>query len=416
MGSLRLVDNGAIWTAGIPNGWQLVPLKYVVTKLNRIPNEDDPVLICTNKGIVIPRNEGNPGLISLTNAGYQGVEPGDLLIHGMDTWHGAIAVSDIRGQCTSVVHVCDSTQDKRFIAYYLRALAFRGVYKAFSNGVRQNTSDFRSWVKAGEIPLILPSFEKQRRIADYLDSNCAEIDEAIQSAESSLAEAKDYRKSLIAEEVMGRHLDSKTMAPSRNPWLGDMPADWKMERTKYCFEIRKRIIGHEGPDVLAVTNRGIQVKDLSSGKGQFARNYSNYQIVEPGDFIMNNLDLVTGWVDCSSLSGVTSPDYRVFRSRRDDLRNEYYRYLFQMLYLCRIYRDVSNVVEGVGWGRLQRRIFDNFLLPIPPIEDQLRIAKRIGQKMEALESFVNSKQSIIDDLKAYKQSLIYEVVTGKREV
>lgn len=401
-------------------GWNQRKFKHLYKEYSDAGHENEELLsVFLNRG-VIKYSESNGMQVHKPSESlekYQLVLPGCLVLNNQQAWRGSVGVSAYRGIVSPAYHVytpLDDGLDSRYMNYLARS-AMVPTFELCSHGVG-SIQRILSKTELANSDVLLPPFGEQRRIADYLDSNCAEIDEAIQSAESSLAEAKDYRKSLIAEEVMGRHLDSKTMAPSRNPWLGDMPADWKMERTKYCFEIRKRIIGHEGPDVLAVTNRGIQVKDLSSGKGQFARNYSNYQIVEPGDFIMNNLDLVTGWVDCSSLSGVTSPDYRVFRSRRDDLRNEYYRYLFQMLYLCRIYRDVSNVVEGVGWGRLQRRIFDNFLLPIPPIEDQLRIAKRIGQKMEALESFVNTKQSIIDDLKAYKQSLIYEVVTGKREV
>ena len=147
-----------------------VRLKDVLSKQSRQISDDDQIVICSNQGKVTYRGEKNPGLVSMTENGYQGVNPGDLLIHGMDTWHGAIAISGIRGKCTGVVHVCESRQSKRFIAYYLQSLAFRNVYKALSNGVRQNTSDFRSWQKAGSIPIVLPLLSEQCRIADYLDS------------------------------------------------------------------------------------------------------------------------------------------------------------------------------------------------------------------------------------------------------
>ena len=92
------------------------------------------------------------------------------MIHGMDTWHGAIAISQYDGMCTPVVHVCTSNQSVRFICYYLRMMAFTKVYKAISNGVRQNTSDFRSWDKAGSLWIALPSVEEQEEIADILDN------------------------------------------------------------------------------------------------------------------------------------------------------------------------------------------------------------------------------------------------------
>lgn len=90
--------------------------------------------------------------------------------------------------------------------------------------------------------------------------------------------------------------------------------------------------------------------------------------------------------------------------------------VFQALYLCRVYRDVANVADGAGWGRLQRRIFENFILPVPPLNEQYAIGNMISRELDSLTNVVQAKQSIIADLKAYKQSLVCEVVTGKREV
>ena len=94
----------------------------------------------------------------------------------MDTWHGAIALSDYEGKITRVVHVCDSAEDKRFIVYWLQYLAFQGVYKLISNGVRGNTSDFRSWDKVRNIYIALPNKVEQKAICDYLDKFSSEID------------------------------------------------------------------------------------------------------------------------------------------------------------------------------------------------------------------------------------------------
>ena len=103
------------WEHLIPVGWSETRLKHVLIKLERPVEPDHEIVICSNRGEVVFRGEKNPGLVSMTENGYQGVKSGDLLIHGMDTWHGAIAVSSIEGKCTGVVHVCDSTEDKRFI-------------------------------------------------------------------------------------------------------------------------------------------------------------------------------------------------------------------------------------------------------------------------------------------------------------
>ena len=416
MKSIRLIDNVEDWVGGIPKGWNRVPLKRIAWKLNRPTRPDDPIVVCTNKGKAEYRGEKSPGLVSLTGNGYQGVLSEDLLIHGMDTWHGAIAVSDISGQCTSVVHVCDSNENKRFLSYYLRALSFRGVYKAFSNGVRQNTSDFRSWMKAGEIPVVLPSLEAQRRIANYLDEKCAQIDRAIEAAEGSIEEYKAYKESIVSRAVtkgLDKHVEMKD---SGIEWLGWIPAHWSKTPIKRMFYISKTIAGKTGFDVLSITQRGLKVKDITSGEGQLAADYSNYQIVEPGDFAMNHMDLLTGWIDVSDRSGVTSPDYRVFKARRENIDKRYYLRVFQYYYFGRIFYGFCKGISSKGRWRLPADAFRNMQAPVPPLDEQRRIADYLDERCAQIDRAIAVKKSIIADLKAYKHSLIYEVVTGKREV
>lgn len=425
MGSLRLIDNAAIWTAGIPNGWQLVQLKHVVTKLNRVPNEDDSVLICTNKGTVIPRDEGNPGLISLTNAGHQGVEPGDLLIHGMDTWHGAIAVSSIRGQCTSVVHVCDSSQDKRFIAYYLRALAFRGVYKAFSNGVRQNTSDFRSWVKAGEIPLILPTIEEQRRIADYLDAKCAEIDAAEEAAEASIGDYLSMRHALISNAVThGVDGSNRARKDLGVPYVDGVPVFWS--KAKLVWLLSAFIdCPHETPDYSAdgpflVIRAGDQTEGGLVQDNMLRLDSGEYERRTRRSKLLAN-DIVYGregnWGKASIIPETDKyclgQRMMQFRCNESKLEPRFATYALNAEYVREQGRkdEVGSTSRHVNVGTIA-----NYWLAVPPIDEQLLIADYLDSKCAAVDCAIALKQSIIDDLKAYKQSLIYEVVTGKREV
>ncbi len=188
----------------IPSHWKLTRLGYICQKLNRPFSENATPLICSNNGQIIERSDKSLGLVSDKKEAFQGVKSGDLLIHGMDTWHGAIAVSKLSGKCTTVVHVCDSTENKPFIAYYLQMLAFKKVYKAISNGVRENTSDFRSWDKAGKIYITLPSKEEQLSIADYLDNKCGKIDAIIQDKQQQLEKLEQYKKATIFEYVTGK--------------------------------------------------------------------------------------------------------------------------------------------------------------------------------------------------------------------
>lgn len=200
----RFKPSGIFWQPEMPEHWIVRKLKYVLTKLRRDKKPEAELLVCTNKGTVIRRGESKMGLVSDDISIYQGVKQGDLLIHGMDTWHGAVAVSGEDGMCTPVVHVCDSNDDKRFVAYYLRNMARGRVFKLISNGVRQNTSDFRSWEKLAALPIILPPLAEQKAIVEYIEKKTAKIDELAAKLEDEVVKLKEYRERLVADVVTGQ--------------------------------------------------------------------------------------------------------------------------------------------------------------------------------------------------------------------
>lgn len=198
-------DSGIFYMAPMNATWLLTKIGYICTKLSRLFSSDDTALICSNKGKVLPRSEDAAGIMVSDDNAMQGIHSGDIAIHGMDTWHGAIALSQYDGKITRVVHVCDSTEDKRFIVYYLQHLAYRGVYKLISNGVRGNTSDFRSWDKVCDISIAVPkNKDEQKQICDYLDDICTKTEKIIAQKQEQLATLADYKKSLIYEYVTGK--------------------------------------------------------------------------------------------------------------------------------------------------------------------------------------------------------------------
>lgn len=184
--------------------WHLSKIGYECTKLARPFSPADMPLLCTNKGKVSPRPSDMTGKMVSEDNAMQGIHKGDIAIHGMDTWHGAIAMSEYDGKITRVVHVCDSKQDKRFIVYYLQQLAFNDVYKLISFGIRGNTSDFRSWDKVKDIYIPLPDIDEQRKISDNLDLECRYIEDIVSEKKKQLDALDAYKKSLIYEYVTGK--------------------------------------------------------------------------------------------------------------------------------------------------------------------------------------------------------------------
>lgn len=201
---VKMKDSGIFWQPRVPEHWNVTRLKYVITKLSRERRPEDELLVCSNSGEVRKRGESKLGLVANSDEIYQGVRKGDLLIHGMDTWHGAIAVSMYDGMCTPVVHVCDSTQEKEYIALYLRNMAAQKIFKLISNGVRQNTSDFRSWDKLARIPIPVPPITEQRDIIAYVSDKCNKVNSLITELEGEIEFLKEYKQKLIADCVTGQ--------------------------------------------------------------------------------------------------------------------------------------------------------------------------------------------------------------------
>lgn len=201
----EMKESGVFYMAPMNASWRLTKIGYICTKLSRSFVPEDTALICSNKGKVQVRADDLTGIMVSDDNAMQGIHAGDIAIHGMDTWHGAIALSEFDGKITRVVHVCDSTEDKRFIVYYMQHLAFQGVYKLISNGVRGNTSDFRSWDKVRDIWIAIPETkEEQAEICDYLDRQCMAVEEVIATKKEQLEVLGEYKKSLIFEYVTGK--------------------------------------------------------------------------------------------------------------------------------------------------------------------------------------------------------------------
>ena len=168
---------------------------------------------------------------------------------------------------------------------------------------------------------------------------------------------------------------------------------------------------------ISVTQKGLKVKDISTNEGQIAESYAGYQFVYPTDYVMNHMDLLTGWVDCSTMFGVTSPDYRVFRLR-DKENNDltYFKYVMQCCYMSRIFYSLGQGVSNLGRWRLQTSAFNNFMIPVPPLEEQCEIAEYLDTKISEIDTIIADKQKQIETIEEYKKSLIFEYVTGKKEV
>lgn len=418
----EMKDSGIEWIGAIPQDWKTDRLQWYLKEINvsNNPIQTQNILSLTIEAGVIPYAEkGNQGNKAKEDySQYKIAFPDTLVINSMNVIIGAVGISQYFGCVSPVYYVFEPIEgtDLRYIYYLFTNTGFQKEMRKYAKGILE----IRLRISSNDmLKRIVPSppFKEQQRIADYLDKMCAEIDAVLEKTRASIEEYKKLKQAVITQAVTKGIRGDRPMKDSGSVWFEEIPCNWVMKRIKYLFHIKKDIAGKEGYTVLSITQRGIQPKDLSKNEGQIAANYSQYQLLAPGDFAMNHMDLLTGWVDISKYSGVTSPDYRVFvldDAEKND--SSYYLYLMQMCYFNRIFYGLGQGVSGMGRWRLQADKFLNFPVVVPPVDEQKEIASYLNEKCSCIEVMIAKKQQYLTEIENYKKSLIYEYVTGKKEV
>lgn len=411
----EIKDSGIEWIGELPIDWGLSKIGQVYRLRNtKVSDIDYPPLSVTNKGIVPQLDTA-----AKTNAhdDRKLVKKGDFAINSRSDRRGSCGISNYDGS-VSLINTVLSPVGEMNPGYYdwlFHTIQFGDEFYRFGHGIVDDLWT-TGWQEMKKITIPTPSVQEQKRIADFLDAKCTEIDALTADIQTQIDTLEQYKRSIISEAVTKGLNPDVEMKDSENQYWGSIPTNWHLSDIKYLFEIVKRIAGKEGYDILSVTQKGIKIKDISNNEGQVAESYANYQFVYPGDFVMNHMDLLTGWVDCSRLFGVTSPDYRVFRLRDKNNSLSYYKYIMQTCYMNRIFYSLGQGVSNLGRWRLQTSSFNNFMVPVPPVEVQESIATYLDKKCTEINACIDNKQRQIEVLEEYKKSLIYEYVTGKKEV
>ena len=201
----EMKDSGIEWIGEIPATWNIIRGKYLLKYLQKPVKEDDGVITCFRDGEVTLRSNRREDGFTMSDKeiGYQGIDAGDLVVHGMDGFAGAIGISDSRGKASPVLNVMDTKQNKRYIMYYLRSMAYSDVFVALATGIRVRSCDLR-WNKLADLPYPVPSIEEQIAIVEYIDATLEKTDVVISKKKAQLETLDEYKKSLIYEYVTGK--------------------------------------------------------------------------------------------------------------------------------------------------------------------------------------------------------------------
>ena len=201
----EMKDSGIQWIGNMPVHWDVIRGKYILRYMQKPVREDDGVITCFRDGEVTLRSNRREDGFTMSDKeiGYQGIDVGDLVVHGMDGFAGSIGISDSRGKASPVLNVLDTDQCKRYIMYYLRSMAYSDVFLALATGIRVRSCDLR-WNKLAELSYPVPPLDEQNAIVKHIDSVLSKADAVIADKKAQLATLDEYKKSLIFEYVTGK--------------------------------------------------------------------------------------------------------------------------------------------------------------------------------------------------------------------
>lgn len=412
----EMKNSGVAWVGAMPEDWTVKRGKFTLKLLNRPVKDTDDVITCFRDGEVTLRtNRRTDGFtFSVKEIGYQGIETGDLVIHGMDGFAGSIGISDSRGKSSPVLVVCDTDENKRYIMYYLRSMAYNNVFTALSTGIRVRSCDLR-WNKLAELPYILPSFIEQDKIVSAIESSTSKVDVLIANVQAQIEKLKPYKQSLITE-VVTKGLDPNApMKDSGVEWIGTIPTAWNTVRVKQLLKERKERSSDGKEEPLSMSQKvGLVPTKMLGAIPNMASTFVGAKLTHVDDLVFNKLKAHLGVFSVSKYDGLVSPDYAVYYST--GVANlKYLEYLFKTPQCISEFRKRSTGIAA-GLTRLYTEGLFAIECPLPPKKEQHRIVLYLNEKCAQIDKLTAIKQTKIEKLEQYKRSLIYEYVTGKKEV
>lgn len=409
--------SGVPWVNMIPETWSVRRGKTILKLLDRPIRDDDEIITCFRDGeVTLRKNRREDGFtIALQETGYQGIEPGDLVVHGMDGFAGSIGISDSRGKATPVLNVMDSTQNKRYLMYYLRALAYKDVFMSLSTGIRVRSCDLR-WNKLAVLPFLIPPIEEQNAIVSFLDDQISQIDSIIEEVKASIEEYKQWKASTIFEAVTKGLNPNSEMRDSGIEWIGMMPENWPIRALfQLVTQVKNKNSDLSEKNLLSLSYGKIKRKNIDTTDGLLPSSFDGYNIIEANDIVLRLTDLQNDHtslrVGRSTEKGIITSAYVTIRPMKE-VDSEYLYYVLHAF-------DLKKGFYGMGSGVRQGLNYDEVKmvkLPFAPKEAQRQIVDFLDEQCARIDAVISEKQALITDLDSYKRSLIYEAVTGKRKV
>ena len=420
--SREMKYSGIPWIGDVPNTWEIRKVKDVFVRKNEKAHQENPVILSLSRaGVKIRDISTNEGQMAESYYDYNPVEPFDLLLNPMDLYSGANCSMSLVSGVISPAYVNLRAKDgisPRFYDYYFKTQYWSMAFFAHGKGISFDNRWTLGVDTLFRYNVPFPSILEQQKIASFLDSKCSEIDDMIALQEKIVEELKAYKQSVITEAVTKGLDPNVPMKESGIKWIKQIPQHWNAVTPKALFSLRKDKAKQGERQLTASQQYGIIYQDeyteITGNKVvTVMKDFDILKQVEVGDFVIS-MRSFQGGLEYSTKSGSISSAYVMLIPNLTYVYPRFYRWLFKSMGYINALQSTSNMVRD---GQAMR--YSNFAqvsLYQVPINEQKDIADYLDKKCEEIDKILLVKQSKIKSLQEYKKSIIYEYVTGKKEV
>ena len=413
----EMKDSGIEWIGEIPSHWETLANKHLMKKVKNIRTKytGEDVLSLTMRGVIVRDLDNPSGKMPATFDGYQFVEAGNLLmcLFDIDVTPRCIGLIKNDGVCSpaySQFHLFENADAGYYYYYYLHLDNTKELLHLAKNLRHSLTEE-----QLGFIPTVHPPIHEQRKIVAFLDKKLSQVDTLICNVQAQIEKLKAYKQSLITEMVTKGLDPTVPMKDSGVEWIGEIPKTWNTIRLKQLLKERKErsVDGSEEP--LSMSQKlGLVPTRMMDMVPNMASSFVGAKLAYIDDLVFNKLKAHLGVFSVSKYDGLVSPDYAVYYST-GKVHLKYLEYLFKTPQCISEFRKRSTGIAA-GLTRLYTDGLFAIECPFPDMDEQVAIVDYLNKKCSHIDQLIAIKQTKIEKLEQYKRSLIYEYVTGKKEV
>ena len=420
--SRKLIYKGIDWIGLVPDDWNFQKGKYLFQQRSERGNSVELQLLSpTQKFGCIPQSlyEELTGanavkLNEKTNLNLlKTIHVGDYCI-SLRSFQGGFEYSNYEGVVSpayQVFYPIGNNICRGYYKYMFKDGAFIDKMNSFTLSLRDGKNI--AFADFGNTLLPLPSISEQQTIADYLDKKTAEIDAAITESKSLIDKYKAYKQSIITEAVTKGMNPNVKMKDSGMEWLKFVPVHWLMIPNKYIMYKVKEIQDiYQGENIISLSTDGVKVRDLDAG-GKMPTSFDGYQRIKPNRLLMClfDMDVTPRCIGLIKDEGLTSPAYSQFVLKGKGYAPYYYYYYLSLDFEKTLVHLAKNLRHSLTEDQLGA-----IKVPVPPLSEQRQIADHLDTKCSQIDAIISQKEQLVTQLQEYKKSIIFEYITGKKEV